>query len=114
MKAYYTTQQWKTEKEKLGPISRQIKICVAYELDGSRIDYFPSQIDELRRVKPIYETLPGWERDITGIRALNDLPQNARRYLDRISELLGCPVAIVSVGPDREQTMFTPQFVATI
>ena len=91
----------------------EINICVAYELDGKRIDYFPSQVEELRRVQPIYETLPGWQQDITEIRAVNDLPQNAQRYLDRISELLGFPVAVVSVGPDREQTMFDPQFVAT-
>jgi len=91
----------------------EINICVAYELDGKRIDYFPSQIEDLRRVQPIYETLPGWQQNITEIRAVNDLPQNAQRYLDRISELVGFPVAIVSVGPDREQTMFDPQFVAT-
>ena len=91
----------------------EINICVAYELDGKRIDYFPSQVEELRRVQPIYETLPGWQQDITEIRAVNDLPQNAQRYLDRISELVGFPVAVVSVGPDREQTMFDPQFVAT-
>jgi len=91
----------------------EINICVAYELDGKRIDYFPSQVEELRRVQPIYETLPGWQQNITEIRAVNDLPQNAQRYLDRISELSGFPVAVVSVGPDREQTMFDPQFVAT-
>ena len=91
----------------------EINICVAYELDGKRIDYFPSQVEELRRVQPIYETLPGWQQDITEIRAVNDLPKNAQRYLDRISELIGLPVAVVSVGPDREQTMFDPQFVAT-
>lgn len=91
----------------------EINICIAYELDGKRIDYFPSQVEELRRVQPVYETLPGWQQDITEIRAVNDLPKNAQRYLDRISELIGLPVAVVSVGPDREQTMFDPQFVAT-
>lgn len=91
----------------------EINISVAYELDGKRIDYFPSQVEELRRVQPVYETLPGWQQDVTEIRAVKDLPQNAQRYLDRISELLRLPVAVVSVGPDREQTMFDPQFVAT-
>ncbi|HSC27132.1 MAG TPA: adenylosuccinate synthetase, partial [Vicinamibacterales bacterium] len=61
---------------------------------------------DLRRVKPIYETLPGWQTDVTAVRKLADLPPGARRYLDRISELVGPPVEVVSVGPDRAQTMF--------
>ena len=56
------------------------------------------------------ENLKGWEQDVTGIRALEDLPAGARGYLDRVSELIQRPVAVVSVGPDREQTMFTPDF----
>ena len=84
----------------------EIQVCVAYDLDGERIERFPSHADDLRRVKPIYETLPGWQQDVTAVRRLDDLPENARRYLDRISELVGRPVGIVSVGPDREQTMF--------
>lgn len=83
-----------------------IRICVAYELDGRRIDHFPSHADDLRRVKPVYETLPGWEQDVTRIRHIEDLPAGARSYLDRVSQLVGRPVEIVSVGPDREQTMF--------
>jgi adenylosuccinate synthase len=84
----------------------EIKICVAYEIDGERTTRFPSQADELRRIKPVYETVPGWEEDITGIRAWSDLPPNALAYLDRIAELVGCPVSIISVGPDRAQTIF--------
>ena len=84
----------------------EIKICVAYEIDGERTTRFPSQADELRRIKPIYETVPGWEEDITGIRDWVDLPPNAVAYLDRIAELVGCPVSIISVGPDRTQTIF--------
>jgi adenylosuccinate synthase len=84
----------------------EIKICVAYELDGRRITNFPSHVDDLRRVKPIYEAVPGWETDVTGTRRFNDLPRGARRYVDRISELVGRPVEIVSVGPDRVQTIF--------
>ncbi|MEC7596876.1 MAG: adenylosuccinate synthetase, partial [Planctomycetota bacterium] len=60
----------------------------------------------LKVVKPIYETLPGWKVDITEVRNYEDLPQQARDYLDRVSELVGRPVEIVSVGPDRAQTMF--------
>ncbi|MDX1946964.1 MAG: adenylosuccinate synthase [Pirellulaceae bacterium] len=85
----------------------EVKICVAYELDGQRIDRFPGHVDDLRRVKPIYETFPGWQTDVTAVRRIEDLPAGARRYLDRVSELVGKPVEIVSVGPDRTQTMFT-------
>jgi adenylosuccinate synthase len=83
-----------------------IKICSAYELDGRRITDFPSHVDDLRRVVPIYETLPGWQQEISDVRRIADLPANARKYLERISELLQRPVEIVSVGPDRQQTMF--------
>ncbi|MGI8978360.1 MAG: adenylosuccinate synthase [Pirellulaceae bacterium] len=84
----------------------EVQICTAYELDGQRTTRFPSHVDDLRRVQPIYETLPGWQTDVTGIRELAAMPANARRYLDRVSELVGKPVEVVSVGPDRAQTMF--------
>lgn len=84
----------------------ELRICVAYELDGKRIADFPSHVDDVRRVVPIYETLPGWGQDITGVRSIEDLPANARKYLARLSELVGIPIEIVSVGPDRKQTMF--------
>jgi adenylosuccinate synthase len=90
----------------------EVKICVAYELDGQRIDHFPGHVDDLRRVKPIYETIPGWQTDVTKIRRLEDMPAGARRYLDRVSQLVGKPVEIVSVGPDRAQTMFTGSMVS--
>jgi adenylosuccinate synthase len=85
----------------------EIKICTAYELDGRKTANFPSHVDDLRRVTPIYETLPGWQTEISNIRRVSDLPANARQYLDRLSRLIGIPVEIVSVGPDREQTIFT-------
>jgi adenylosuccinate synthase len=84
----------------------EVKICVAYELDGRRIDRFPAHADDLRRCQPVYETLPGWQTDVTGVRRLEDLPANAQHYLARISQLVGRPIEIVSVGPDRAQTMF--------
>ena len=83
----------------------EIQICTAYELDGKRVDRFPSQVGDLRRVQPIYETWPGWQTDVTKARKLSDFPDGARRYLDRISELVGKPIDVVSVGPDREQTI---------
>ena len=84
----------------------ELKICTAYELDGRRTTDFPSHVDDLRRVVPVYETLPGWQKEISEVGRLDDLPANARKYLDRISELLRRPVEIVSVGPDRRQTIF--------
>jgi len=83
----------------------EIKIAVAYELDGQRVDHFPSHVDDLRRVQPIYETVPGWMTDVSGVRKLAALPDGARRYLDRVSQLVGRPVEVVSVGPGREQTI---------
>ena len=83
----------------------ELKICTAYELDGRRITDFPSHVDDLRRVTPVYETLPGWKDDITHVRHFGDLPLEAKSYLGRLSQLLGRPVELVSVGPDRDQTI---------
>jgi adenylosuccinate synthase len=84
----------------------EVKICTAYDLDGRRTTDFPAHADDLRRVVPVYETWPGWQQDLTGTARLGDLPTAARKYLDRIGELLGRPVEVVSVGPDRQQTIF--------
>jgi len=86
----------------------EIKICTAYEIDGSRVAQFPAHVDDLRRAVPVYETLPGWRGEITGVRAAADLPPEARAYLARLAALVGRPVTIASVGPDRQQTMFMP------
>lgn len=83
----------------------ELQICTAYELDGQQTLRFPSHIDDLRRVQPVYETLPGWQEDITDAQSLDDLPQAARAYLERIEQLVGVPVELVSVGPDRNQTI---------
>lgn len=81
----------------------QIKIAVAYELDGERLEYILSTVDELARAVPVYETLPGWTEDVTRCRTVEDLPANARQYLERISEICGVVVTMVSVGPERDQ-----------
>ena len=83
----------------------ELKICVAYEIDGRRTTDFPSHVDDLRRAAPVYETLPGWRSEIAGIRKRSELPAATEAYLQRISQLVGRPVEIVSVGPDREQTI---------
>lgn len=81
-----------------------VKICVAYDLDGKRIDYYPASLEQLKRCKPIYEELPGWSEDITGVRHLDELPENARNYVRRVGELVGVRISTFSVGPDRDQT----------
>ena len=83
----------------------KIKIATAYELDGEKIDYYPASLKELYRCKPVYEELPAWEEDITNVKTWEDLPENAKKFLNRVSELVGVPLVTVSVGPDREQTI---------
>jgi len=82
-----------------------LKICTGYEYNGETLYDFPANLKILGACKPVFETLPGWPEDISGLRKLEDLPKNARRYLDRIEELLETPIDIVSVGPGREETI---------
>ncbi len=83
-----------------------IQVCVAYDLRGQRITRFPCLAEDLRDCVPIYETMPGWNTDVSGVRKLEDFPLNARKYIERIEELISVPVGVLSVGPDREQTIF--------
>ena len=84
---------------------KTVKICKAYKLDGKEIDYYPASLKELDRCEPVYEELPGWDEDITGVKKFEDLPVNAQNYLKRVSELSEVPLATVSVGADRIQTI---------
>ncbi len=84
----------------------ELRICVGYSIDGERRDTFPADIKELSRCEPIYETYPGWSEDITGARKLQDLPPEARAYLEALEGHLNVPLGLVSVGPGREQTIF--------
>jgi len=83
----------------------RIPLCVAYEIDGRRHDRWPSSASVLAGVTPIYEHFDGWEEPIHGVRALADLPENARRYVNAIEDLAGVPIVLVSVGPERTQTI---------
>jgi adenylosuccinate synthase len=87
----------------------QLQIANTYLLDGQRIDHFPSDAATLARCTPVYETLPGWSEDITAARKASDLPAAARKYIDRIAAILGKPISIASVGPDRDQTIHLQQ-----
>ena len=86
----------------------EIKVCTAYKdkRDGKIYNSYPTDVYIHKYLEPIYETHKGWGQDITGIRKYEDLPENARKYLERLEELLETPISIVSVGPDREQTIF--------
>ena len=84
---------------------KELKICTGYQLDGKILEYFPGRIRELKSVKPVYETLSGWDQDITGARSLADLPPQAIAYAARIQELIGTKIEYISVGPDRAQTI---------
>ena len=83
----------------------EVKICTAYRINGERVTQFPSHVDDLRVAEPEFETLPGWQEELGSARSEADLPEAARRYVARIGELLGRPVSIVSVGPDRAETI---------
>jgi adenylosuccinate synthase len=85
-----------------------VQICTAYELDGERLEHFPGDAFLLERCRPVYETMPGWRMNLAEARRLADLPPAARRYVDRLSALLELPVTIISVGPDRAQTILCP------
>ena len=83
----------------------KINICTAYELNGKKIDYFPSSSEEQSRIKPIFEEFDGWDTTTFGARLWNDLPAEAVKYVKRIEELTGTPVALLSTSPEREDTI---------
>ncbi|MEC3884293.1 adenylosuccinate synthase [Halobacillus litoralis] len=81
-----------------------LKICTAYKYKGEIMEEFPASLKVLAECEPVYEEMPGWTEDITGAKTLSDLPENARHYIERVSQLTGIPLSIFSVGPDRAQT----------
>jgi adenylosuccinate synthase len=84
---------------------KEIKICVGYRLDGREIDYLPASEHAQARVEPIYETAEGWHAVTAGARSWAQLPADAIKYVRRIEELIGCPVALLSTSPEREDTI---------
>lgn len=83
----------------------EIKICTGYKYKGELLKGVPASLNVLAEVEPVYETFPGWKTDISGIRSYDALPENARKYLERMAEITGIALGIVSVGPSREQTI---------
>jgi len=83
----------------------ELKICTAYRLNGSTLDAPPLNVHDWPRLEPVYEAHPGWQESVRGMRELEDLPVNARAYLDRMEELLGAPVHMVATGPERNENI---------
>ncbi len=83
----------------------EIRVCTQYDLDGEVLELPPASVEDLARVVPVYESLPGWNTDTTGARTFDDLPENALAYLERLEQLAGTQVSLVGVGPAREQTL---------
>ena len=81
-----------------------LRICVGYKYNGKSVDYPPELTEDLRECSPVYEDLPGWKEDLTEVKAYNELPKNARNYVERLEELMKVPVNYISVGPGRAQT----------
>ena len=82
-----------------------IKACVAYELNGKKIDFMPASIKDLARCKPVYEEFPGWKADISSVRSVDELPWEAKNYIKRLEEIMEVYFSIISVGPMRDQTI---------
>ena len=93
-----------TKLDVLGGL-KSLKICTGYEYNDKIVHDFPASLKILETCKPVYETLPGWSEEISDIRKIEDLPQNAKNYLDRIEELTETPINIISVGPGRNETI---------
>jgi adenylosuccinate synthase len=87
----------------------EIKICTGYRADGATLTEFPADLSTLEGAEPVYETLPGWRSSTVGIRDFASLPAGAKRYVDRLAELCGCEIGIVSTGPEREETILRSQ-----
>ena len=83
----------------------KVKICVGYEIDGREVSAPPSTIHMLSKCKPVYIEMEGWKEDITGCRSFDELPEAAKAYVRKIEELTKTKVGIISVGPDRSQTI---------
>jgi adenylosuccinate synthase len=89
----------------------RIPVCVAYEIDGKRVEELPYNQSDFHHAKPVYETLPGWNEDITKAKSFEDLPKNARNYVKALEEMSGAPVSAIGVGPGRTQTIEINSFL---
>jgi adenylosuccinate synthase len=89
-----------------------LQVCTGYKLDGKEINYVPSDISNVERIEPVYRTMKGWDQDLRSARSLNDLPDEARTYLQFMEDFTEVPVAVLSIGPDRDETiMVKPELI---
>ncbi len=85
---------------------KELKVCVAYKTGKKLTEHFPADIDELADCKPVYETLAGFDEDISGVKKYEDLPENAKKYIEYIEKQIGCRISMIGVGPDRNQCIY--------
>ena len=83
----------------------EIKMCVQYELDGKKIDYLPAAVEDQLKIKPIYKIFPGWKTSTNGIKNIDDLPDNAKKYIYAVEDFIGSRISSVSTSPEREDTI---------
>jgi len=83
----------------------EIKMCVKYEINGKEIDYLPASTDEQSKIKPVYKTFPGWKKSTKGVKKLEDLPENAKKYVNAIEDFTGAKISSISTSPEREDTI---------
>jgi adenylosuccinate synthase len=79
----------------------KLMVCVAYEINGKKINYFPTNLEKLNLCRPVYEELPGWQEDTSKVKEYRDLPENAQKYLSKLSALAGIPIRLISTGAER-------------
>ena len=83
----------------------EIKICIQYELDGKKIEYFPAAVEDQLKIKPVYKTFPGWKTSTSGIKNIDDLPDNAKKYIFALEEFVGAKISSISTSPERDDTI---------
>lgn len=83
----------------------EIKVCTGYEIDGKKVDTFPAVSNDLRQIKPVYEIIPGWKSSTLGVTRFEDLPENAGKYVEFLSDSIGVEIGLISTGPERDQTI---------
>ncbi len=83
----------------------EIKMCVQYELEGEKIDYFPAAVEDQLKIKPIYKKFPGWKKSTNGVKNIDDLPDNAKKYIYAVEDFIGTKISSISTSPEREDTI---------
>ena len=83
----------------------EIKICIKYNLDGKEVDHFPAAVEDQLKIKPIYKTFPGWKISTKGIKNIEELPQNAKKYVFAIEDFIGAKISSISTSPERKDTI---------